>query len=147
MLSCHPPQFCHPTQNILPWPPQKSFGTPPLKTFCHLTPTRFLPRHPFKHVLPPHPRNILLLHLLTNFCHPSPKYFTTLPPKNICHFTINKFCHRTSPNIFTNPTQIFLPLHPQFLLKWTRRTALNKFYNTRKSSIKPRKLFTMFTAI
>ena len=117
-----PPQFCHPTQNILPWPPQISFGTPPLKLFVPLTPTRFFATPPIQKCFATQPPKYFATASSHKFCHPTQKYFTMLPPKNICHYTTNKICHRTPPNIFATPIQpqFFLPLHPQNFFGETR---------------------------
>ena len=110
------------------------FATPPIQK-CFATP----------------PKNILLLHLVTNFATPPQKYFAMVPPRNRFYLPLyhkqdlspypSKYFYHPNPNFFchSTPKKFSMKPVPQLLLKWTRRTALNKFYNTRKSSIKPRK--------
>ena len=150
MLSCHhSPKILPSHPKYFAMPRSKNFRTPPLKTFCHPKPYPF-----FCH--PTHPKM---------FCHPTQKYFATTSCHKFCHPTPKIFCHGTTQkylplyhkqdltpypskyfyhpntNFFchSTPKKFSVKPVPQLLLKWTGRTALNKFYNTRKSSTKPRK--------
>ena len=146
-------------QNILPPSiylphPQKYFVTPSPKNFAALPQTIFTTPH--QNILPCH-RQILLRPHPQIFWNPTLKFCLPLYPKIFCHGTTQKylplyhkqdltpypskyfyhpntnfFCHSTPKKFSVKPV-------PQLLLKWTGRTALNKFYNTRKNSIKPRK--------